>query len=468
MKRSEMIFGLLRVASDAAAVAAAVLLAYILRMKNIDLVPGVQLLEPTKTLPDFPYYVRSFVLPSILLFLTTAALLKLYLIRITLSAFRELSRIALATIVWVGLIMAYYFMVRHQLFYSRILLIHATFFLFFFVSLGRSLLTLLQRSLLKRGIGVRTVLSLGTQPLPEHVERFLKRDPRYRYVRHATSFVSAQDDTKKQSIDLMLQTDPSSSEETNRIIDFCRSHHIGYAFLPPVLTDVPHLLSVYRFGSVPVLRFHPTPLDGWGAIFKRIIDVATSCFLLILLAPFILLLAILVKMDSSGPVFYRSKRVGQLKSGGRDFQYVNILKMRSMVEGADALKEELRTQSHRSDGPLFKVKDDPRVTRVGKFLRRLSLDELPQLWNVLRGDLSLVGPRPHLPEEVAKYTDFEKRVFAVKPGMTGLAQISGRSDLPFGEEVRLDLQYIEEWSPWLDLFILWRTAWVVLKGKGAD
>jgi lipopolysaccharide/colanic/teichoic acid biosynthesis glycosyltransferase len=139
-----------------------------------------------------------------------------------------------------------------------------------------------------------------------------------------------------------------------------------------------------------------------------------------------------------------------------------------MIEHADHEKEYLQTQSHRTDGPLFKVKNDPRVTRVGKFLRRFSLDELPQLWNVLKGDLSLVGPRPHLPEEVARYTDFQRRVFAVKPGITGLAQISGRSDLKFEDEVRFDLQYIEEWSPWLDLFIFWRTVWVVLRGKGAD
>ena len=138
-----------------------------------------------------------------------------------------------------------------------------------------------------------------------------------------------------------------------------------------------------------------------------------------------------------------------------------------MVQDADARKQELSEQSHR-DGPLFKIKDDPRVTRVGKLLRRWSLDELPQLWNVIRGDLSMIGPRPHLPEEVEKYTEFQRRVFTVKPGITGLAQISGRSDLPFEEEVRLDLQYIEEWSPFLDCFIFWRTVCVVLRGEGAD
>ena len=180
------------------------------------------------------------------------------------------------------------------------------------------------------------------------------------------------------------------------------------------------------------------------------------------LSPLFLIIAILIKLDSKGPVFYKSRRIGWKK------QFLMVCKFRSMVENADELKEELEDQSHRTDGPLFKVKDDPRITRIGKFLRRYSIDEWPQLLNVLKGNMSLVGPRPHLPEEVNKYTDFQKRVFAVKPGITGLAQISGRSDLPFNEEVRLDLQYIEEWSPWLDVWILWRTVFVVLKGEGAD
>jgi len=135
-----------------------------------------------------------------------------------------------------------------------------------------------------------------------------------------------------------------------------------------------------------------------------------------------------------------------------------------MVQGADKQKQILQQKNERSDGPLFKIKDDPRVTRIGKVLRRFDLDELPQLFNIILGQMSLVGPRPHLPEEVDRYTLFQRRVFAVKPGMTGLAQVSGRSTLKFAEEVRLDLQYIEEWSVLLDLWILWRTVFVVLRG----
>ena len=456
VKRSELLFGILRIPIDATAAICALLLAYTLRIQNIDLIPGIKILEPAQTLPDLPYFLNHFVLQTVILFVLIAALLKLYLIRITLSYFREVARIVLTTIVWVGIIMGWFFFVQKQLFYSRAVLIHSTFFIILFVTTGRTVLTIIQRALLKRGIGVRRVLSLGLQPLPQHVERFLERDPRYSYLGHVEHV--QEHDTP----DLILQTDPNSSDTTNRVIDFCRSHHIGYAFLPPVLIDVPHLLSVYRFGSVPILRFHPTPLDGWGAVYKRIADSIIAFGALLVLSPLFLSITILIRLDTHGPVFYKSRRIGWHK------QFLLILKFRSMVKNADDLKEELSDQSHRDDGPLFKMKNDPRVTRAGKFLRRWSLDELPQLINVIKGDLSLVGPRPHLPEEVNKYTDFQKRIFAVKPGITGLSQISGRSNLPFDEEVRLDLQYIEEWSPWLDLWILWRTIGVVLKGEGAD
>jgi lipopolysaccharide/colanic/teichoic acid biosynthesis glycosyltransferase len=147
---------------------------------------------------------------------------------------------------------------------------------------------------------------------------------------------------------------------------------------------------------------------------------------------------------------------------------IRILKFRSMVRDADRRRAALHAMNHRTDGPLFKIRNDPRITRVGRILRRFSLDELPQLFNVFAGQLSLVGPRPHLPDEVDRYSLEQRRVFAVKPGMTGLAQISGRSDLTFDEEVRLDLQYIEEWSPLLDLWILWRTIFTIFSDRGAD
>ena len=146
---------------------------------------------------------------------------------------------------------------------------------------------------------------------------------------------------------------------------------------------------------------------------------------------------------------------------------IPMLKFRSMRKNADAQKESLKGKNERIDGPLFKLQNDPRVTRVGRILRRWDLDELPQICNVLIGQMSLVGPRPHLKEEVAKYSEAQRRVFAVKPGVTGLSQVSGRSQLKFAEEVALDLRYIEEWSLLMDLWILWRTIFVVIFRIGA-
>jgi len=153
--------------------------------------------------------------------------------------------------------------------------------------------------------------------------------------------------------------------------------------------------------------------------------------------------------------------------GERADGLVPVIKFRSMIRDAEERKMELLGENERKDGPLFKLTNDPRITPVGRVLRRFDLDELPQLFNVLLGHMSLVGPRPHLPEEVDRYSPYERRVFAVKPGMTGLAQVSGRSMLKFREEVQLDLRYVEEWSLLFDLWIMWRTIWVVLSGRHA-
>jgi exopolysaccharide biosynthesis polyprenyl glycosylphosphotransferase len=464
MKKSEALFGLLRVASDAAAVFASLAGAYWLRSRNIDLIPGVQILKVTESLPPTDYFLSVFVLPWTILFLAVAALLKLYLIRITLSRWSELGRIVVGTIVWLALILSWFVLVRKQLLFSRALLLHATVLVLVFVTSGRAILFAAEHILLRFGIGVRNILALGRTPLLQRVEETLQRDPRYRYLGQVQSLHGLHERRRRWGIDLVLQTDPGTgSVETNELINFCRSHQIGYAFLPPVLMNVPHLLSLQRLEWIPLIRFHPTPLDGWGAIVKRILDLTLTLILLPLLLPLFLIITIAIKIDTEGPVFFVSRRVGK---GGR--KIIPILKFRSMVKDAEELKPQFETLSHRQGGPLFKVRNDPRVTVVGRVLRRFSLDELPQFFNVLLGHLSLVGPRPHLMEEVMKYSDFERRVFAVQPGLTGISQISGRSDLGFDDEVRLDLQYIEEWSIILDISILLKTIWVVLLGRGAD
>jgi len=178
------------------------------------------------------------------------------------------------------------------------------------------------------------------------------------------------------------------------------------------------------------------------------------------LFPLLLLIALLIRLDSPGPVLYRQTRVGL---NGRRFRFY---KFRSMVQGADVLKADLSAQN-RMNGPVFKMEKDPRVTRVGRLLRKTSLDELPQLFNVLKGDMSLVGPRPNLPEEVAQYKGWQRRRLSMKPGITGLWQVSGRNLIDFNEWMKLDLEYIDSWSLGLDLKILLKTIPTVLRGKGA-
>jgi exopolysaccharide biosynthesis polyprenyl glycosylphosphotransferase len=194
---------------------------------------------------------------------------------------------------------------------------------------------------------------------------------------------------------------------------------------------------------------------------KRGTDVAGAGIGLIVFAPLLAGLAVLIKATSRGPALYRQTRVG------RHGRPITVYKLRTMLDGAHAIRGHLIAFNDVPDGPLFKLKDDPRVTAVGRVLRRLSLDELPQLWNVLTGSMSLVGPRPALPEEVARY---EPRVYGrllVKPGITGLWQVSGRSTLSWDESVRLDLYYVRNWSFALDAKILLRTVAAVLSGRGA-
>jgi exopolysaccharide biosynthesis polyprenyl glycosylphosphotransferase len=212
--------------------------------------------------------------------------------------------------------------------------------------------------------------------------------------------------------------------------------------------------------GLPMLHVEHPRLTGARRLIKTMFDRAGAALLLLGLSPLLAVIAFAVRMDSAGPVLFRQVRVGK---DGREFV---MFKFRTMHTDAEARLAELR-HLNEGDGVLFKLRDDPRVTRVGRILRKFSLDELPQLRNVLTGSMSLVGPRPPLPEEVAVYADDVRRRLAVRPGMTGLWQVSGRSDLPWEEAVRLDLRYVENWSLSLDLVILLRTLSAVTRGAGA-
>jgi exopolysaccharide biosynthesis polyprenyl glycosylphosphotransferase len=232
-------------------------------------------------------------------------------------------------------------------------------------------------------------------------------------------------------------------------------------YLAPALLDVAGPRTTIRpIAGLPLLHVDHPELSGPKLLLKAVFDRAMAALALLLVAPLFAAIAIVIRADSRGPALFKQTRVGK---DGRTF---GVYKFRTMVVDAEQRKAELEALNEGS-GLLFKMRRDPRVTRVGSWLRRWSLDELPQLINVLRGDMSLVGPRPALPQEAAGYGDYMRRRLVVKPGITGLWQVSGRSDLPWEEAVRLDLRYVENWSFALDLQILWKTCSAVLQGSGA-
>ena len=214
-------------------------------------------------------------------------------------------------------------------------------------------------------------------------------------------------------------------------------------------------------GTYPVITYHTVTLNTGEQVIKRIMDVAGGLAGIVLFSPVMLLAALAIKLDSPGPVIFRQTRVGK---NGRTFQ---IYKFRSMYVDAEERKKELMAQNE-MNGLMFKMQDDPRITKVGKFIRKTSIDELPQFFDVLRGDMSLVGTRPPTLDEYKQYESHHKRRLSMKPGITGLWQVSGRSDIEdFEDVVKLDVQYIDNWSLWGDIKILFKTVWVVFAGRGA-
>ena len=229
----------------------------------------------------------------------------------------------------------------------------------------------------------------------------------------------------------------------------------------PALTDIAGpRIHIRPVASLPLLHVEEPELSGGRRLLKGAFDRSVALVAILLLLPVIVFIGLAVWLTSPGPVLFRQLRCGR---GGRPF---TIYKFRSMYVGAEAQLASLLNRNERAEGLLFKIRKDPRVTHVGRLLRRTSLDELPQLFNVLRGDMSLVGPRPPLPSEVANYPDHVSRRLLVKPGLTGLWQVSGRSDLTWEDAVRLDLEYVENWSLALDFMILWKTLFAVVKGEG--
>lgn len=394
------------------------------------------------------------------------ALTGVYRLRQPLSA--ELGRVFLGASVSVLLLIVLIFFQR-EFFASRFIIIASWLFAVVLLWLVHSLVRGGQRWLLSRGVGVRQVVLFGHDATSEEIVRVFRAQPGMGYrILQAWADVSRDTltafDTVLASgtVDEVIQTDPNMPRpQTLQLLERCAEHGVVFRYAADVFDTHAGNVRFLDLAGVPMIEIARTPLDGWGRILKRGLDIVGSSLGIVLLAIPAAVVAVIIKLDSDGPVFIRLERVGQ---GQKIFR---LWKFRSMIKNAQAMKAQLMAQNERHDGPLFKIERDPRITRIGRFIRKTSIDELPQLLNVWRGDMSLVGPRPHEPEEVARYDVRHKKLLTIKPGMTGMAQVSGRSNLSFEDEVRLDTYYIEHWSFRLDLTILVRTPLAVMKTETA-
>lgn len=367
-----------------------------------------------------------------------------------------------------------------SLFYSRLMFLEAALLVVLLLGGLRFVESRVERHLRRRGVGVVRALIVGAGDLGRAVMRAALARPELGY--RILGFVD--DDPEKahtdigpfralgtvadlprvlaeHPIDEVIITLPMAFyERIQEVVRYCEAHRIPARMVPDPFQLALSRLDVRDLDGIPLIGVREVRLSPAQIRLKRAMDLALGSLLLWMAAPLMALIALAIRLDSPGPVIFRQVRVG------KDGRLFTMYKFRTMRVGAEQEQEQLRALNEAS-GPLFKIRNDPRVTRVGRILRRLSLDELPQLINVLKGEMSLVGPRPPLPSEVEAYKPWQRQRLSAVPGMTGLWQISGRSDLTFDEMCLLDIYYIENWSPMLDLEIILRTIPRILTGEGA-
>lgn len=475
MKRSELFLSALRLPVDFLAIVTAFFVAKILRLHPTLLAQFQNPADLAVDLSGFSKFVALASLGLIVIF----ALNGLYRMRASGRLSRELSKIFYLSAAWLLLLVAYFFF-RREFYFSRLALVYTGILTVLFVSAGRILIRLIQKLLWRLNIDRTRVLIIGTNSNSLALGENLKKNRRYKFLgflevgtihhefphKPIGTLIEFEKIVQEKKIEeIILASRKLKNSEMRDILAFCRTKHIDFSFVPDLLEVPRKNIEFSTIQSVPLITLKPTPLEGWGRIIKRSFDLIVATLTILITSPLWLITAIAIKLDSPGPVFFSQKDNGQpVLRIGRHEKPFRFIKFRSMREKSDSLRysKELAEKNTRAGTPLVKIENDPRITRVGKFIRRYSIDELPNLFSVLIGKMSLVGPRAHLPEEVEKYRPHHKRVLEIKPGVTGMAQISGRSDLNFEQEVKLDTWYIENWSLWLDVKILLKTIGVVL------
>ncbi len=468
MKKTELIFNLISIPVDAVFLLAAGIVSFYLRQHTIHFVgPIIYELDLNQFLS-----VVSRLIPALLL---VFAALGLYNLKGTRKFMNELGRIVVGVSLGLLFVILLFFF-NQTIFPSRFIILATWGLGIIFVAAGRLILRGVQTFLFRHGYGLHKLVIIDGGKEPLSVVESVFKNPKHGYRVMAELAYDGrvlgrlEELYDRRQIDEIFQTNPDLSDDVNfQLVQFARNRGLKFSFVPNLFEVQRNIIETDDLNGLPLISLKNTPLDGWGRVTKRLLDIVCSLACLILTSPLFLLVAIAIKLDSPGKVIYAAARGGK----NRDFKFYKFRSMYnhlSVGDGfggaqAEAMRQELWKKNDRggANAPFLKIKDDPRVTRVGKFLRKSKLDEIPQFWNVLRGDMSMVGPRAHVIDEVQRYRRRYQRMFSIKPGIFGLSQMAQVSwpDLPFEEEIRLNTFYIENWSLWLDVKILARSFWLL-------
>ncbi len=481
-KKSELVFSLILVPIDFLVLLASFIAAYAIRVK-LEARPVVYPLGI-----EFFIQVFLFIIPVWILFF---ALIGLYNQSSLRGRLQEWGRIIVATSAGFMFMLVVDYISKSPLFPSKAVPIYAYGISIVALILSRELVRDLQRSLFRIGIGTYRTVIIGSGKMAQELVKSLHhtKTSGYKIIGALDTAKGAQgrmspiivdsslsnllNRLNGDKIDEIIQADSSlEQEEVFEMVEYAANNHITYKFIPNQFGLFASHSEIQTMAGMPMVALKRTPLDGWGRIVKRAFDLVASIFGLVVLSPLFLAIAFLIKLTDPGPVYYKHKRLSRVG------KVIYVYKFRSMktkfskgkfkglndIEVFQALGRDDLVEEFRRDQ---KVKRDPRVSAIGGFLRRSSLDELPQLINILRGDISLVGPRPIVESELKKYGSGRHTLLSLKPGLTGLWQVSGRNDISYEDRVKLDLYYIENWSLWLDIRIILKTIWIVLTNKGA-
>ncbi|MDD5491387.1 MAG: sugar transferase [bacterium] len=434
---------------------------------------------PDKGIPDLALYTPAFgiiTLVSLLVYKITG----LYILkdRFSLDEFPDILK---AVTISAIIVMAVTFVYR-QFTFSRIVLFMGWLINIVLMSLWRFGFSRFRKYLKYKLGGVKRVLIVGAGRLAKEIYQIIQGDQQTKYkivglINYPKIERKDWDEFKNISIfediknlgeiiqklqinEIIMTKIPEASGQMLDIITQAEKTGVEFKIIPDVLGLITTRSTLDNIFGLPVLTLKKIQLRGINALIKRVLDIIIAITILAVIALPILIIAVIIKLDSPGPIFYRQTRMGYKE---RKFMF---LKFRSMVADADDRLKEVIHMNERQ-GPVFKMKNDPRITKFGKFIRHYSLDELPQFINVLKGDMSIVGPRPQVLWEASHYDEWAKRRLMVLPGITGLWQVSGRSNLSYEEMIKLDIYYIENWSLWLDIEIILQTVPTVLFAKGA-